>query len=386
MTFENTVKIRNTEVTFVDKSSLPGDIEVAIIEAIIKTLKNLSQLDEFQKLEIHLENNVNYKKTPPSSSNAAEYLTEIVTSYINKEVEIAKMAGKCIFREFQEQKRNIIHLFIDTIFIHANITEIVLPKQPNSKEEKNRVYSLFVNKKERLVQNAIKITVATLDHEFIHLLQFKKQKYAEIRIRYQNLANKNIKEMKKRGKGNRASTAAEYKRKLTIFSGLIPLEGLATYCEDNEKKDFNKLYRNAKDKILGIKIQLDRIVKYITEDNMLMALSLIDTVEHDITSASYDIGHHIVDTIIRGWIELGVSANVDKLELLLQQKRREFYREYESICEDFGIQPVFTFDSKKGIFDYKTYADKLSALIPKTEEKQKTIFSGVWDFLTKRKK
>ena len=230
-------------------------------------------------------------------------------------------------------------------------------------------YIIHVLKPEIIDLEVRKTIRESILHEFTHLVQFKKQQLALLLVKYSKLLEKKEKQLKE---CQEKEYIFHFRVSLTILTQDLPMEGLAEYCRKNKQEpvsithDHARLLANELQSVVEdivIKLKNFQINKHIP----LVPLTHFDRVCSDVT---YKIGYHCILTIIEGWREeyqrTGLPFDpLTFIDHLLEVNRRAFYTLYEQKCAVLRIQPVFSFDSGKGIFDYKTWATKVDALILK---------------------
>ncbi len=219
-----------------------------------------------------------------------------------------------------------------------------------------RIHVCFLN-----IQNMKEIP-QILRHEFIHLVQYKKTNLASRLSKYLDLVNREEEKYKLLKKND---DLIHLRAQLTLITIDIPTEGLALYCESETQDDFIQAYTKA----MKLAQELNKLfLQFITRLRNLkknepfkLSKKILEIFEKTCDDTVDFIGYHIILTIIEGWhkeyVKTGIPFDpLDFIDHLLQVNRRAFYILYEQKCEVLGIRPVFSFDSGKGIFDYKTLA------------------------------
>ncbi|MBW2976400.1 hypothetical protein KY347_03065 [Candidatus Woesearchaeota archaeon] len=153
---------------------------------------------------------------------------------------------------------------------------------------------------------------------------------------------------------------------LNLFIDLIFIEGLAEYVKNEkdyllEPSKIGECYNQALLYLKGFKTYYETLIRSIEKGieveigNKKVDLNRVyesfDKTIPDILNKMrvipYYVGPHMVYTVL-------YSNGPFFIETMVKMNAFDFIKEYEKSCERFGLKPLVSLESKKGVFDCKT--------------------------------
>lgn len=319
-------RIGNTEAIVKCNASVPKEYQWVIpflIEAYRNALEKFKAVIDYPQMELIIQN----VETIPKEANLAAY-NKIITG---TEITAHELARADV-DDFMRGKRRI-YAYTEPLlaYILTNEKKGISPKET---------------------------TTTLMTHEMIHMISYKMQDYIEmqkrIRKRHEQLAKKS--KYYTEFIGINADFGINGLRYMLFkFISCMCLEGIASYLELQREiniKKWNQDYLESCANARRINIEFDELADKIKVQGSW--LEMAGVFQDLLYKYSYSIGYHIASTIV-----FGLEPD-EAMKTLMRLKRDEFIYTYEEIMlSKFNKQPIISYTSGKGIFDYKQAVEKL---------------------------